>query len=355
MEYLSGFRAPDPVVLLRAAGRCHLVVPTLELSRARRVAGHMTVLCPEDLGLRGAARRRLANWALRLLQREKVSRVRVPGSFPYGIGRRLERAGIRVQASRGELLPDRAVKTAEEVRKITASQQAAVLAMRAAIGLIEGATVDEQGGLWLRGRRLTSESLRRFIALQLLRHDCFCRDVIVAGGEQGADPHERGHGPLWARQTVVLDIFPRHLQHGYWGDLTRTVARGPVPPGVRRMYQAVKAAQAAALSVVRAGARCGGVHRAAVEEFRRRGYGTGRSGEGAPSFLHGTGHGVGLEVHEEPSLAQAGGRLRAGNVVTVEPGLYWPGVGGVRIEDTVVVTGSGWKYLVPCEKRFELQ
>jgi Xaa-Pro aminopeptidase len=226
--------------------------------------------------------------------------------------------------------------------------------MRAATALIASADIDEGGYLRVRGRRLTAEDVQRLITVRLVEHHCFVRDVIVAGGTQGADPHERGHGPLRAHEAIVIEIFPQHLGHGYWGDLTRTVLRGEAPVRLRRMYTAVRAAQVAALNRIRAGVSCASVHRAACAEFEKRGLKTEVKDGRATGFIHGTGHGVGLAIHEAPSLGLGPGRLKAGNVVTVEPGYYDPGLGGIRIEDTVQVTRTGWRYLVPCEKRFEL-
>jgi Xaa-Pro aminopeptidase len=165
------------------------------------------------------------------------------------------------------------------------------------------------------------------------------------------EPHERGHGPLRAGQPIVIDIFPRHKVHGYWGDITRTVARGPVLPAVRRMYGAVKAAQQAALRRLKPGVSGVTVHQTVEQVLEERGFKT-RVGDGvAEGFIHGTGHGVGLDIHEAPPLGKSKGRLRAGHVVTVEPGLYYPGLGGVRVEDTVVITRGGWRYLATCPKR----
>jgi Xaa-Pro aminopeptidase len=196
--------------------------------------------------------------------------------------------------------------------------------------------------------------VKRLIERVLLDHGCSGKNTIVAGGEQGADPHEQGHGPLLARRPIVIDIFPQHTRSGYWGDLTRTVVRGAAGHELRRMYAAVRAAQAAALAKIRAGARCSAVHKAAAEELAGRGFETGARNGRPAGFIHSTGHGVGLAIHEAPSVSRFGGRLEAGNVITVEPGLYYPGLGGIRIEDTVEVTKTGWRYVVPCEKRFEI-
>jgi Xaa-Pro aminopeptidase len=354
IEYATGFRATDPVVFLQAGARRYLVVPQMEEGRARRLVGGVTILTPEALRLRGARGRRLSAWAEAVLERAGVKAVAVSGQFPYGVARGLLRRGVRLNVAAGEVLPERAVKRPDELKRIAEAQQAAVIAMRAAVGMISRARVDADGCLRQGSAWLTSEEVRRVIARGLLEHDCVCRDAIVAGGKQAADPHEVGHGPLHAQEPIVIDIFPQHLGHGYWGDLTRTVVRGTPSRALVSMYQAVRCAQAAALASIRSGVMCGTVHRRAVEEFERRQFRTSvLNGRGA-GFIHGTGHGVGLAVHEAPSLGLNTRRLRSGNVVTVEPGLYYPGIGGVRLEDTVVVTASGWRYLVPCEKKFEV-
>lgn len=355
MEYLTGFRAHDPVLALRHGGGVALVVPDMELGRARLEARPgVEVFTPRMLGLGPKAGRRIGTWAVRLLRRQGIRRVYVAAAFPVGTAQWLARAGVRVVCRDEALLPERAIKRPDEQARMAESQQAAVIAMRAAIRLIAEATIDARGRLVCRGELLTSERLRRRIAAVLLEHDCFCRDTIVAGGAQGADPHQAGTGPLFAGQPIVLDIFPQHLRHGYWGDLTRTVLRGTASPELRRRYQAVKAAQAAALAAVRPGVPAATVHERAAAEFRRRGYVTSVRDGRPVGFIHGTGHGVGLAVHEEPRVSKAPGRLKAGHVITVEPGLYDPDLGGIRIEDTVVVTPGGWRHLAPCEKRFEV-
>jgi Xaa-Pro aminopeptidase len=354
MRYASGFRSVDPVVYLESGERRLLAVPGMEVGRAQREAAGAEVYSPEMLGLRGMSRRKLSEWALRLMRKAGVKKVLVSGSLPYGVGRRIEKAGHRVKISPGPLYPERERKRPEEVRCIRQAQEAAVIAMRAATAAIARSQVRNDGTLVLSGKTLTAEGIKRLIAGVLLEHDCIGQDIIVAGGVHAADPHDTGRGPLRAGESIVLDIFPQHQRHGYWGDLTRTVVRGEAPDRLRRMYNAVRAAQQAALSVIRPGVRTARVHRAAVAVFERRGFKTGSDQGRGYGFIHGTGHGVGLAIHEAPSLGTGEGRLKEGHVVTVEPGLYYPGFGGVRIEDTIVVTRDGWRYLVPCEKRLEL-
>jgi len=331
-----------------------MVVPGLEEGRARRSSSRSQVLTPERLGLRGAKRASVADWVVKLLRKVNVRAVTVPASFPYGIGQRLKRAGIQVSVAKTGLFPERAVKSTDELRRIRESQQAAVIAMRVAVTMIANSKIDRGGYLRTDRKRLTSNDVRLALRRILLNHNCFCREIIVAGGRQSMDPHESGSGPLRAREPIVIDIFPEHLAHGYWGDLTRTVVKGEPSPLLKKMYHAVKGAQNAALKCVKAGVKCATVHQAAAADLRRRGFKTGIVEGKGVGFIHATGHGVGLALHEPPSIGDTDGRLRSGNVITIEPGLYYSDIGGVRIEDTVVVTRSGWQYLVPCENRFEL-
>jgi Xaa-Pro aminopeptidase len=188
----------------------------------------------------------------------------------------------------------------------------------------------------------------------LLEHRCRGEETIVACGRDAADPHERGSGPLSAREAIVIDIFPQHMEHGYWGDLTRTVVKGQPGPKLVALYRAVKEAQRAALKAIKPRVQVCTVHKAAQQVFEKAGFATGITDGFPQGFIHSTGHGVGLDIHEPPSLGDSTARLREGQVITVEPGLYYRTLGGVRIEDTVVVTKEGWRYLVPLEKKFQL-
>lgn len=354
LEYASGFRTSGPAVFLGVRSGGVIVVPRLEVWRAEGSAKGRRVETPDTLGVPRRLRRNLAEWVVRLLRREGLRRVSVPASFPHGVAIRLQEDGVEVTVVKRPLFPGRAVKRTDEIRAIAAAQQAAVIAMRAAIALIGKSTIDVNGFLRTGGTRLTSEMVRAAISRTLIDHGCACGESIVACGPRGADPHELGQGPLRAHEPIVIDIFPQHLPSGYWGDLTRTVVRGVPSAIVRRMYKAVKSAQVAALDRVKAGAACAAVHEAAEEEFRRRGFKTQTRNGRAEGFIHSTGHGVGLSLHEAPSLGYNRARLKSGNVITIEPGLYYSEVGGMRIEDTVLVTASGWKYLAPCEKRREI-
>lgn len=355
LVYRSGFTPVDPVVFVDEGRRGLLVVPMLELSRARlEVSRGITVVLPEQLGVPRESLRRLGSWALYALKKRGIRRVGVSSFFPVGIVRLLEENRIRVHVEDGPLYPGRAVKRAEEISRITESQRAAVRAMRAAEHTLREAKEGRGGRLFWGGAPLTSERLRAVIDRVLLDNHCMASDTIVAGGAQAADPHERGHGPLRAGTSIVIDIFPRHKQHGYWGDITRTYCKGKAPPALARMYRTVLKAQRTALSMVREGVEASAIHEMISRDFDLKGYPVRVEKGVVRGFFHGTGHGVGLEIHEAPSIGKTPVTLRAGHVVTIEPGLYDPDIGGVRIEDTVAVEKNGARLLARHPKVFEV-
>ena len=355
IEYSTGFKPVDAVVVLIGGRKKAMVVPTLEYGRACEQATGVDVYIPEMLGLRAKRRGSISGWAVALLKKYNIKKVTVAPTLYHAVATKVIKSGVRLSMSKGLLLPEREIKSAAEVKMIAESQQAAVIAMRHSIALIHRSTVDHAGYLRVRGKHLTSEYMLDSATQVLVDHGCICRHMIIAGGKQSANPHETGHGKLRAGEPIIMDIFPQHMTTGYWGDLTRTVIKGKATTYQKKMYNAVKAAQSRALALLRPGVTGKTVHMAVCKEFERRKFPLAFAEDRGKGFRHSTGHGVGLCIHESPGLGiSATGRLKKGHVVTVEPGWYDPQMGGVRIEDTVVITATGWKYLVPCEKRFEV-
>lgn len=355
LRYASGFSPVDPVVFLDYPRRALLVVPMLEVGRARVEAARSRVATPAELDVAPDQRRSVAAWAVAAARACRVRRVRVGPYFPLSVARALERAQVRVELEPGALYPERARKNADEIARIAQVQAAAVAAVRAAVREIRRAHVNRAGELVLGKRVLTSEQLKRTVEGVLLERECQSREMIIACGRHAADPHHRGTGPLRAGETIVLDIFPQHQKSGYWGDITRTVVKGPARPELKRMYQAVLAAQTWARRAVRPRVRADRIHQGVQQRLADAGFVT-ETRDGLPvGFFHGTGHGVGLEIHEAPSLSTVPVRLEPGHVVTVEPGLYYPDLGGIRIEDTVAVTARGARVLCPCPYTFEVR
>jgi Xaa-Pro aminopeptidase len=365
--HLSGFLAPDPVIFLRAAGKRYLAVSALEYGRAEKEAPVDELVSFDELELTRLARelksgaRAFAAATARLLQRAGAdgSPVTVPPHFGVAYADELRARGVRIEAD-GRLFADlRRVKTQGEISHIEEAQRATEEACAYAAQVLREAEVADDGTLRWRGETLTSELLRAEIEVELLRRGCDAEGTIAAGGPQAADPHQRGSGPLRAGEAIILDIFPRGQKGRYHADMTRTFVKGEPGEELQNMYEAVLEAQETALSMIRAGVNGRDVHEKVSDILHERGYKTGKHDQrpGEPlteGFFHGTGHGVGLEVHEAPRVSTFDEELRAGDVVTVEPGLYTPGVGGVRIEDLVVVTEDGCRNLTRFPKEFRL-
>src|SRR5438045_5175481 len=215
--------------------------------------------------------------------------------------------------------------------------------LKRAIEVLKASKAGSGKRLRWNGKTLTSEMLRAEIYSAILRAGGVPLGTIVAGGDQACDPHERGFGPLYADSLIILDVFPRDAKTGYFGDMTRTVLRGRASDAQRKLWETVKAGQALALRHIKAGVDGAAIHKEIQNLFAKRGFPTEMRKGRRVGFFHGTGHGLGLEIHEYPRLQKV--TLQAGEVVTVEPGLYYPGLGGVRIEDVVAVTKTGYKML----------
>jgi len=354
--YLSGFDAPDPFVTLYT-GETHLLFSrSLEYGRAVREARAATVSRGSEFGLdekieeygpHEGRDRTLAAF----LDEHGVDSVAVPPRFPLRTADGLRERGVAVRAdTEGVVTEIRARKTGEEIEHIREAQRANEAAMARARELLEGATVDGEGRLVHDGEVLTSERVKEGIEVTLLRHGCALDETIVACGRDAADPHDRGSGPLLAGEPVIIDIFPRNKATKYHADMTRTFCHGEPDPTVREWYDLTREAKRAALAAVEPGVTGEAVHDAACGVYEDAGVPTLRSDPTTETgFIHSTGHGIGLDVHELPSVATGGDTLRPGHVVTVEPGLYDPEVGGVRIEDLVVVTEGGHENLTGFE------
>lgn len=350
-RYLSGFDAPDPFFTLYRPDELALLVSELEFGRAksgsdadvvRRFADFDFAVLREEHGPNEARRRMLAAF----VADRGADSVAVPRRFPVDSADGLREHGIAVEPDQDDVVTTiRAVKTADEIEKIRSVQAANEQAMAVAEELIAAADPVD-GILHLDGEPLTSERVKTEIETALLKEGCGLDETIVAGGEQGADPHDRGSGPLPANDPIVIDIFPRNKTTKLHGDMTRTVVRGSPSETVEDWFELTREAFEAALDAIEPGVTGETVHAAACEVYEQAGFPTLRSDPGTETgFIHNTGHGVGLDVHELPRLAPDGEELEPGHVVTVEPGLYDPAVGGMRLEDLVVVTEDGYRNL----------
>src|SRR5262245_20642461 len=227
--------------------------------------------------------------------------------------------------------------------------------MEAGIEAVRRKQIGKDGYLYLDGTRFTSEILKRVINTAIMSQGYVPSHTIAASADQCVDPHNQGTGPIRANTSIIMDIFPRSQRTGYFGDITRTVVRGRASERLKHAYHCVAKGQEIAFHRIRNGASAYDIHYEIVNFFKSEGFPTGLMKGRMQGFFHGTGHGLGLDIHEAPSFGQRSkNELQTGNVVTVEPGLYYQGMGGVRLEDVVVVTETGCKNLVKIPKILEV-
>ena len=347
------FLVGDPVALVEIpSGKGYtstLILRDIEMQRARKSAKADMVACPKDFepsgGLSGDRETATAQAAAESFRRANVSKVIVDRSLPMIFAEMLHRASIEVQCDIEWGVQERRQKDEQELVWIQKAQSVTEEVMELACAMIARSTADRTGQLAFEGQSLTSDVMRAKIDQWLIERGFSNPTSIVACGPIGADCHNYGAGGIYTGQPVIVDIFPRDKTTLYNGDCTRTVVHGDIPDKVAEMHRAVVLAKAAATAETRAGVTGEQVHQATIKSMEASGFQMGLPPEGSSpdftSMTHGTGHGLGLEVHEPPLLDRGGPALLVGDVLTIEPGLYCPAVGGVRVEDMVVVTESG--------------
>jgi Xaa-Pro aminopeptidase len=358
LYYATKFIAPDSFIYLEVKGERLMIMSDLEVDRARAQATVDRVLSYSEIDRQlrgqGVAEPGTVEVVHAVLQASGIRRLLVPSSFPYGYAVRFQEIGYQLEPKKEPFFERRAVKSDEEVRHIEASQRATEEAVRTAHAALRTAS-PRDGFLWLDGEPLTSERIKKLINVALMERDCVAQHTIVAGGDQACDPHNEGSGPLPANRSIIFDVFPRSARTRYFADMSRTVVRGKPNAELRRLYQTVKDAQEAAIEEIRDGADGARIHQSICDRFERAGYQTGLVNGRMQGYFHGTGHGVGLDIHEAPRISRTGSPLQEGHIVTVEPGLYYPGLGAVRIEDMVLVTRDGCRNLTQYPKDFVLE
>ena len=356
--YFGQVDVPDAFVAFEARGRKVAVVSALEFGRVKKTSDFDDVL-PLERYLEQAR----AVWPERkpgpaeviflAAKDHKQTTFTVPDDFPSGVYRKLLELGLNLNVAEGPLFPARELKTPAEAAAIREGNRCSALGFAAVEQILRASKISGRKLLY-QGKALTSERLKFAIETACLEAGAVSLNTIVAGGDQACDPHERGSGPLRPDELLIVDIFPRVTRTGFHGDMTRTFLRGKASDAQRALVAAVRAAQLAALKTIRAGVNGRDVHRKVVDVFQARGFETKHSPKRSVGFFHGTGHGLGLAVHEPPRMnGSVDYPLKKNSVVTVEPGLYYPGLGGCRIEDVVQVTAAEPKMLSSYHYRWE--
>ncbi len=359
LYYKTKFFVPDPAVFIEHGGKKILVLSDLELDRGKGEAKVDSVLSLSEYRKRVPSDRRKRAGFVDIVdlvfKERRIKSAVVPGRFPIKYADELRKLGYKVSYKKEEpFFEDRLKKTSQEVGLIRDALKKTARAMELAIGMIASSEVKKNNKLFLGGRVLTSERIKGEINAELSKLGFTASHTIVACGVQSSMPHHAGEGPMFAKQAIVIDIFPRSQENGYFGDMTRTVVKGETSKELDKMYRTVLKGQKLGMSLIKHGAKSKEVHGAIMEFFKKSGFETGMIGGRQQGFIHSTGHGLGLEIHEPPRVGFGDEMLQEGNVVTVEPGLYYEKLGGVRIEDVVVVKKNGCENLTRCAKKFRV-
>ena len=338
MRYMTRFTTSDPFVFFKKPGeRGVIIVSQMETGRASREATAAVITrtqagLPDILKTEKDPYRAIA----KMIAGQVGKKILVPPDFPVALANSLNEY-CTVSVDKGTVRSMRAKKSKNEILLMKNVQKVTENAMGVAVSLIKKATV-KKGILYVNNKPLTAEFVKFSMHSLLLQYGCTAVDTIVSCGEETSIPHITGTGPLKSDEPIVIDLFPVEERSGYYADMTRTVVKGKPGPEIREMYIALRDAKKLGIAKVKAGVSGADIHQAVVDFFKDTGYESDSRG-----FIHNLGHGVGLQIHELPTVGPAGGALVSGIVITIEPGLYYPGIGGVRIEDIGVVKKSGFE------------
>lgn len=333
----------DPAAWIDLGEKKIALVRDLEMDRVRQQSDADEVVCPSDFepdsGLSADRETATAQAVAELIRRQGIERLVSDRTLPMIYAWHLRQAGVDVEYDPEMGVLDRRQKSEQEIEWLAQSQVVTETVMQMMCEMIARADASAAGILMKDNQPLTSERVRAMAAAEFLSRDySMSHGAITSTAPHAADCHHSGTGPLMTGVPVIVDLFPMCNATRYWGDCTRTVVHGEPSETVTKMHAAVVKAKMASISVLRTGNTADQVHRAGEEALLAAGFENHRGSiTDFPSIQHGTGHGIGLEVHEPILLDFGGGEMLEREVFTVEPGLYGRREGGVRIEDMLVV------------------
>jgi len=366
--YKSGFFAPDPFLYVETKEGAAMVVSEMEVERARAQRRPAVQVLTFDEAAKawglGAATSNDVNLVAALSEKMGIECWEVPTDFPLGMAYAIQNAYNLRLGTVGENLhframkrfaPERDVKTTAEIQALRGGVRLAEAGLAAGLSVLKESSIQADGGLLWHGEPVTSELLHGVVNAEIARLGGNASHTIIAPGVQGACPHNEGTGLVRAGEPIVFDIFPRDEATGYYGDLTRTVVKGTATAQVRQAFEAVREVQRKIVAMLRPGVTGKQAQEETERLFKELGYQTDRKAAVPFGFIHSVGHGLGLDIHEHPCLnLRNESPLAPGNVVTVEPGLYYPEWGGIRIEDDVVITEDGCEDLMTVPVQLEI-
>ncbi len=357
LYYATKFMAGDPFAFFQLKGKKYMVMSDLEIDRAKKEAKVDSVLSLthyKDIAAKKNDDPSKVDVIHEVFRDFGVKHLVMPQGSSFAMVDELRQRDYLVEAGPAPFFQERYQKTKEERKYIEQSQKVVFSTIRMVKDVLKRSRI-RNNRLVYKGKPLSSEGVRNMIDVFLMERGFIAQDTIVSCGKDSVDPHSLGHGLLRPHSSIIVDVFPKSAKTQYYGDATRTFCKGRAPGGLRRMYATVKKGQEMGLRMVKSGMKGKKIHEAIVDFFTNQGFPTREQKGRMVGFFHGTGHSIGLEVHEEPArINQSDYRLRTGNVFSVEPGLYYPAIGGVRIEDLVYVTKKGCEILSSYPKKLEI-
>lgn len=343
--YASGFRAGDPFIYFSYGNKEAIVVSALEYARAIKEAKKGVMVYGLDEFKIKSKTNVIGKRLLEITKRFPCNHWIIPDNFPYALGEYLRKAKVKLKCDNETFTKKRRTKSADEIKKIIQTQRINEKGMRRAVDVLTNSKIRKDNKLIYNKKILTSEILISEIETEIKRFSGNAQYTIASCGKDASEPHNAGKGPICANKSIVIDIFPKGA-NGYYGDMTRTFVKGKAPEIVKKAFLVVQKARDDAEKMIKSGVKGASVFNLAADIIKKNGFETTHENGVHRGFFHGLGHGVGLDVHEAPSMGSAGEfRLKVGDVVTVEPGVYYPEWGGVRLEDMVVVEKNGCKLI----------
>ena len=367
MLYISGLFVPDPFIAIGIEEESqtiwHGLLSPLEVDRAKAQSKlnevHLDTVWHDKAESMGWERS-LATAAAAFLKEHNIKNILVPADFPLLAADQLRALNLNISPSPASLFPERIIKSESEIEQLAHAETLTKESMLQAENFLSACGINAQGLVVhpsahdKAGELVCSEDVRAVIETYLISKGAVPSHTIVACGKQSADPHDMGSGIISAHQPIIIDIFPRLVSSGYWGDMTRTYVKGKASAKLKHMYQTVREGQDIGLEMVKTGADTAKIHQNITDHFDSQGFKTGVFDGKQGGFFHGTGHGVGLDIHELPRVSKNGAILEERQVITIEPGLYYADMGGVRLEDLVVVREHGCDNLTQFHRTLEL-
>ncbi len=341
------FWAPDPFLAIKTEGHNIAVVTMLEYARCKSTSCFDTVLLWSDLVQASHCHADASGFekVIQCLQEQyNISSFVIPDNFPAALYEQIRR--YNVQFDPHYFQTQRKIKNQQETEHVQAACHLTAQSILHAKAILQESQIGAHEQLYYQGQVLTSERLRSEIECFCLQANGHCEGTIVSCGQEAANPHCEGNGPLYANEFIVIDVFPRLNQ--YYGDMTRTFLKGQASQEQRQMLACVQQCQQEIIKRIKPGVDARTCMQFAQTFFEQNGYGLKKTERGYEGFIHSVGHGVGIDLHEYPSIANSSIQLEPNMVFTVEPGLYFEKLGGVRIEDVVQVTDDGCKLLSHC-------